>query len=213
MAVEVSAAFFVGGYMKEMKLVNSQEELEELKKLAGKNIRANLNFRLYAAVFAVIGLLFLAFEIYTLKLFMGQADGFYLQMLIYIMVPLIGVALSVVFIVRKYRSLMDEYTEAKEVRIVFSENKIAVHGLLKKQKENSVMERLIREEKKAEYSETYEMELSEIKFFAYDEVRGRFRWIMGKKEPPVLILPKGESLMNLMHELENRGVRRTGFID
>ena len=209
----VPAAFFTGELMKEMKLIYHQEEVDALMFLAKKNIRMNMNFWLYLGVFTAIGLLFLAFEVYTLSFFLKEATSFYFQMLIYLIVPLIGAALSVIFVVQKYRRLTEEYSEAKEARIEFWENKIAVHGLIKKQKENSVMERLIREEKKAEYSESYEMELNEIKYFAYDEERGRFRWILGKKEPPMLILPKGESLNELMKELENRGVRRTGFID
>ena len=129
-----------------------------------------------------------------------------------IRLALLAAVLSVVFIVQKFRRMIEDCCEAEQVTVVFTENKIAVRGLRKKQQENSIISKVLRENPK-ESLESYEMEIGKIRYYAYDPESGRFRWILGKLDYPDLIVPPGKSLDRIMEKLESIGIRRTGFID
>jgi len=193
-------------------LVNGAEERAELIRLAKRSVKKDLKFWMYAAFFVLLGFLFLAFAAYTVSLFLQGDMEFQWQMLIYVLVPLMGAVLSVVFILQRHKTMTEDRCEAEQAEVVFDAKKIAIRGLRKKQPENSVISRLLREEPK-DAPEGYEIEIERIRYYAYDEETGRFRWIIEKQEIPDMILPQGSSLTALMEKLSALGIRRTGFID
>ena len=192
--------------------INDETEQRELLRLAKRSVKKDIKFYLYSAFFVLLAILFLAFAVYTISIFTRESAVFQIQMLIYVIVPLLGAVLAVVFIIQKYRNLTEDRCEAKQMEVIVSENKITVLGLKKKQQENSIISRLLREDPKNQ-AEQYELEISKTKFYAYDAETGRFRWILGKQDFPDLIIPQGKSLSVFLGKLEELGISRTGFID
>lgn len=174
--------------------VSNEVERKKLRILARAQVKRNMKFLLYTAFFLMLGMAFLAYAGYGVWLFFQEFGGIPLQAWIYIIVPIVGAGLSVGFIVQKYRRMTVDLCEAENVTLTFLPNRISVRGL------------------NTSKADTYELEIAAIRYYAYDEEQGKFRWILGKTDYPDLIVPRGESLERIFAKLDALGISKTAYI-
>ncbi len=205
---------------KEIVLYRTEEDAEGLKALAENNVKDDRKLLYYRIFFGIVSLLFLAFAVYAAVFLFGSGAAFQLGMLIYILVPLVGAVLPFAFAKMKRAEIVAQICEEKGTVITFTEDRITVQGSKKRRLVRKNDGKSVFESRATLFSDgdgklipfRYDIRLSELRYFAYDQDKGYFRFVLGTEEYPDIVLAENDALKELFAELENRGIKKTAYV-